>query len=64
MRTESVRFSWLAGQQTAVDVALFTQWAEAIATDETELADFLRERFAGIVILSTFPIEIYAPRAG
>jgi hypothetical protein len=44
-RTESVRFSTLAGQQTAVDVALFTQWAEAVATDNTELADFLRERF-------------------
>jgi hypothetical protein len=44
-RTESVRFSTLAGQQTAVDVALFTQWAEAIATDNAELADFLRERF-------------------
>jgi hypothetical protein len=41
-RTESVRFSTLAGQQTAVDVALFT---EAVATDNTELADFLRERF-------------------
>jgi hypothetical protein len=45
MRTESVRFSALAGQQTAIDVALFTQWAEAIATENTELADFLRERF-------------------
>jgi hypothetical protein len=44
-RTESVRFSSLANQQTAIDVALFTQWAEAIATDNTELADFLRERF-------------------
>jgi hypothetical protein len=45
MRTESVRFSTLAGQQTGIDVALFTQWAEAIATDDTELADFLRDRF-------------------
>jgi hypothetical protein len=44
-RTESVRFSSLANQQTAVDVALFTQWAEATATDNTLLADFLRDRF-------------------
>jgi hypothetical protein len=44
-RTESVRFSTLAGQQTAVDVALFTQWAEAIAVENTDLADFLRARF-------------------
>ena len=44
-RTESVRFSALANQQTAIDVALFTQWAEAIATDNTELSEFQSERF-------------------
>lgn len=44
-RTESVRQSTLAGQQTAVDVALFTQWAEATATENVALRDFLRERF-------------------
>lgn len=44
-RTESVRFSTQAGQQASVDVGLFVQWAQAVATDEIDLADFLRQRF-------------------
>jgi len=44
-RTESVRQSTLAGQQTVVDVNLFTQWATAYSRDETELADFFFDRF-------------------
>jgi hypothetical protein len=44
-RTESVRSSTLAGQQTAIDVALFTQWVQATATENDDLGDFVRERF-------------------
>jgi hypothetical protein len=44
-RTESVRSSTLAGQQTSVDVNLFSTWVEATARDETDIADFFRERF-------------------
>ena len=44
-RTESVRFSTVAGQQAAVDVSLFVRWAEAVALDQRDLETFLRERF-------------------
>ncbi len=43
-RTESVRNSTLAGQQTQVDVATFIGFADAFAADEPELAEFYRDR--------------------
>jgi hypothetical protein len=44
-RTESVRNSNEANAQIAVDVNLFANYVAAVAEDETELADFHRERF-------------------
>jgi hypothetical protein len=44
-RIESTRASSLADAQTQIDVATFTQWANAYALDETELADFYFRRF-------------------
>jgi hypothetical protein len=44
-RVESTRQADVANRQIQVDVALFTQWVDAFARDETELADFYRERF-------------------
>jgi hypothetical protein len=44
-RVESTRWSNLANSQTGIDVATFTQWVDAYARNETELADFYRGRF-------------------
>ncbi len=44
-RVESTRAENLANRQGQVDVALFTQWVDAYARDETELANFYRKRF-------------------
>jgi hypothetical protein len=44
-RTESVRNSNQANAQIAIDVNLFANYADAIAADETDLADFYRDRF-------------------
>src|SRR5512132_2077329 len=44
-RVESTKAAGLANAQTQVDVATFTQWADAYATHETELADFYFKRF-------------------
>jgi hypothetical protein len=44
-RVESTRAASVANRQAQIDVALFTQWVDAYATDETELADFYRKRF-------------------
>jgi hypothetical protein len=44
-RVESTRAANMANRQAQIDVALFTQWADAYARDETELADFYRKRF-------------------
>lgn len=44
-RIESARASGVANRQVLIDVTTFTQWADAYAQDETELADFYRERF-------------------
>jgi hypothetical protein len=46
-RVESTRASNLANAQTEIDVATFTQWVDAYARHETELADFYRRRFRG-----------------
>ena len=35
----------MANRQGQIDVALFTQWVDAYARDETELAAFYRKRF-------------------
>jgi hypothetical protein len=44
-RVESTRASALANTQTEVDVATFIQWVDALAREDTELADFYRTRF-------------------
>jgi len=45
-RIESTRSQEIADRETQVDVALFIQWVDAQALDETELAEFYRERFS------------------
>jgi len=44
-RIESTRASDLADAQTQIDVATFTQWVDAYAQEQTELADFYFTRF-------------------
>jgi hypothetical protein len=44
-RIESTRASGVANRQIQIDVALFTQFIDAFAREETELADFYRTRF-------------------
>jgi hypothetical protein len=44
-RIESTRASALANRQVQIDVALFTQFIDAFAQEQTELADFYRARF-------------------
>jgi hypothetical protein len=44
-RVESTREANVANRQGQIDVALFTQWVDAYALDETELAAFYRKRF-------------------
>jgi hypothetical protein len=44
-RVESTRQANVANRQTQIDVALFTQWVDAFAQNETELAEFYRRRF-------------------
>ena len=44
-RVESTRAANVANRQAQIDVALFTQWVDAYARDETELASFYRKRF-------------------
>ena len=44
-RVESTREANVANRQAQVDLALFTQWVDAYARDETELTDFYRRRF-------------------
>jgi len=42
---ESSEAATRAGQLTMIDVGTFTQWVDATATGETELADFYQQRF-------------------
>lgn len=42
---ESTRLSTLGGQDTLIDVVTFTNWLEAISTENQRLADFYRSRF-------------------
>lgn len=44
-RIESTRASGVANRQLQIDVALFTQFIDAFARNETELANFYRARF-------------------
>jgi hypothetical protein len=44
-RIESTRAGNLANAQTQIDVATFTQWVDAYAQEQTELADFYFRRF-------------------
>jgi hypothetical protein len=42
---ESSKAAAVANRQVQIDVALFTQWIDAFATGENELAAFYRKRF-------------------
>jgi hypothetical protein len=44
-RVESTRQANVANRQVQIDVALFTQWVDAYARGEEELAAFYRDRF-------------------
>jgi len=44
-RIESAKAAGLANAQTQVDVATFTQWVNAYAQEQTQLADFYFRRF-------------------
>jgi hypothetical protein len=44
-RVDATRSSDLADTQTETDVATFTQWVDAYARHETQLAEFYRKRF-------------------
>jgi hypothetical protein len=44
-RIDSTKAAALADAQTEIDVATFTQWVDAYAQNEAELADFYRRRF-------------------
>jgi hypothetical protein len=45
LRINSAKASGLANAQTQIDVATFTQWVNAYALKQTELADFYFRRF-------------------
>ena len=45
IRVESAKADSLANTQTEIDLTTFTQWIDAVAHDETKLADFYARRF-------------------
>jgi hypothetical protein len=45
LRIDAARAQGLAEGQTQVDIAIFIQWINATATDDTGLADFYADRF-------------------
>jgi hypothetical protein len=45
LRIDSTKADSLANTQTQIDVATFTQWVDAVARDEAELAEFYARRF-------------------
>jgi hypothetical protein len=63
LRIDAARAQGLAEAQTEIDVATFTQWVDAYAADETELADFYFKRFraefkpAVVAWLATRPLR-------
>lgn len=44
-RIEASRFESNANRQLTIQVNLYTQWVTAVASEDTRLADYLRERF-------------------
>ena len=44
-RVDSSKAAAVANRQAQIDVAIFTQWVDAYATGETELAEFYEKRF-------------------
>jgi hypothetical protein len=60
-RTESVRATNMAAQQTTVDVGLFTAYADAVAREDDRLAPFLRERFPHRLAVATDAWEATEP---
>jgi hypothetical protein len=52
-RTESVRESNVANRQITIDVSLFENFVDAVGTENTELADFYRERFPERLAVAT-----------
>ncbi len=63
IRIEAARAQGLSQAQTQVDVATFTQWVDAYARKETQLADFYFKRFrkefrpAVVAWLATRPLK-------
>ena len=63
IRIDAARAQGLANAQTQVDVATFTQWVDAYANEDTELADFYFRRFraefkpAVVAWLATKPLK-------
>jgi hypothetical protein len=63
LRVESTRASALAGQQTQIDVGLFSNWLNAYADENLPLEEFYRERFRAEFIpafnawLATKPVQ-------
>ena len=45
LRIEAARAAGLAAEQTQVDLALFVQWIDAVASDDDELKEFYVDRF-------------------
>jgi hypothetical protein len=45
LRTESTRASTSAGQLIQIDIAIFTNWINAYASDQQDLMNFYEERF-------------------
>ena len=45
LRIDSAKAAGLANSQSEIDVATFTQWVNAYAQEQTELADFYFKRF-------------------
>ena len=45
LRTESTRASTQAGQLIQIDIGIFTNWINAFAVENQQLADFYEERF-------------------
>lgn len=52
-RTESVRMSNQANQQTSIDVGLFVNYVSARASEDEDLADFLLERMPERLAVAT-----------
>ena len=54
-RIEATRLEGVANRKITVQATLFSQWAAAHAANETELADFLAERFTE-PLATAFPV--------